>query len=53
MRDKEKKLVAVQMPVDFWEKAKEKAEKEDMSISQVIRKLLNSWMNEKQQSLNF
>jgi len=44
----EKKRVQLQMPVDLWEKAQIKAKKEDLTVSQVIRKLLAEYIQEAQ-----
>lgn len=38
------KQTTIRLPEELLESAKEKAQKEDLSFSQVVRKLLREWL---------
>lgn len=48
-----KKTIQIQMDVELFEKAREKAEKNDTNVSQVVRKLLREYLSQQQGTLNF
>jgi metal-responsive CopG/Arc/MetJ family transcriptional regulator len=42
------KLVRVKMPEELWQEAQERADQEDSSVSQIIRRALRAYMNGKE-----
>lgn len=50
---KKPKNLTVRMTEEEVDKAREKAEKSGLSLSQVVRKLLNDYANDPQLSLSF
>lgn len=49
----EKKTVQVQMPSDLWQEATNKAHQNDLTFSQVVRKLLTDYINDPQGRLAY
>lgn len=47
------KSITVPLPEELLEKVRRKAEKNDISMNQVVRKLLTQWASEKQNTFNF
>lgn len=54
MKDKdEKKVITIPIPEKLLNDVKKKAKQNDISMSQIVRKLLTDWVSQKQNTLNF
>lgn len=53
MEQTEKKMITLKLNTTLLEQVKEKAEKNDVSVAFVVRKLLTQWVSEKQNTFNF
>jgi len=53
MEKEPKKTITIPISEKLLQEVKEKAEKNDISVSQTVRKLLANWVKEKQNTLNF